>query len=253
MALILDIQGFTTDNNFIVKELSTISIHDDNLVDATCLLFKSPFDQEDLTDSEKRQNDWLTDYHHGLAWNSGIIPYENAKNILTIILQNITYIYVKGAMKKNWLDSVLDDKKPIIDLEDHDELLQLDDSSNSNIETDDLVTQMARLWLGYYPGCETIRIDHFTGVQRERKLSTSSEDSYVSFPTDNKESNDPGEFNSEKELMVERTQQYYDNCVTDEDEEKDEEEREEEGEEEVEEEEEEEEEVVEEEDNPQYT
>lgn len=70
-------------------------------MDSTSSLLKSPFDQVDLTNSDKRQNDWLTYHHHELAWNSSKIPHENAKDILTIILLNTNYVYVRGNMKKD--------------------------------------------------------------------------------------------------------------------------------------------------------
>lgn len=101
-AIIIDIQGLTVSNFFVVKELSSVTIEDniDNLEDSTCLLFKPLCKLDGLSGFERKQNKWLTDLYYGLDWSSGTIPYENMKNILDIILKDRSYVYVKGSAIK---------------------------------------------------------------------------------------------------------------------------------------------------------
>lgn len=53
------------------------------------------------------QNLWLEQNYHGLAWNSGIVPYEEVHDILSNILRDAAKVYVKGFEKKRWLEKIL--------------------------------------------------------------------------------------------------------------------------------------------------
>ncbi|KAK0160490.1 hypothetical protein PV328_007897 [Microctonus aethiopoides] len=45
------------------------------------------------------------------------IPYEKLNDVLEIILKDVTYIYVKGFEKKQWLSGIIKGSKTIINLE----------------------------------------------------------------------------------------------------------------------------------------
>ena len=96
---ICDIQGFQriAENSFIFKEVSFLNLRKTAL--PTCYLFKPPLVFSKLTETEKCLTEWLERNHHGIAWNSGDIPYHRLRRIFEICSQGAEKIYVKGHQK----------------------------------------------------------------------------------------------------------------------------------------------------------
>lgn len=105
----IDVQGFkTTGNIFIVKEF--------------CLLYgdykfhanvQSPYGFNVLTDRYRREANWLTDYFHGLLFDSGDITLtdlveKTLKDVYRIVedkeeSRNVAVVVVKGIEKCKWV------------------------------------------------------------------------------------------------------------------------------------------------------
>lgn len=104
---ICDIQGFQriTEDSFIFKEVSFLNIKINAL--PTAYLFKPPIAWEDLSAEEKCTTQWLEKAYHGIAWDSGDIPYHRLHRVFQICSQGIEKIYVKGEQKVQWLKNLL--------------------------------------------------------------------------------------------------------------------------------------------------
>lgn len=125
MKFIVDIQGFQSTNEFIVKELSIIkivpslsSLFQYNRNDVECILFQPPYPWINLSSKFKSTNLWLIHNHHGIPWNAGDIPYDQLHEIVHNKLKSATYIFVKGLEKKKWLAQNFKLSSNIINLED---------------------------------------------------------------------------------------------------------------------------------------
>lgn len=96
--IFVDLQGFKTyGNRFICKEFCLV---DNEYTFHT--LIKSPYIFDKIPSHYKRQAHWLTNFHHGIAYDSG------DSHIITVI-QSLYYrfenrrVAVKGDEKVNWL------------------------------------------------------------------------------------------------------------------------------------------------------
>lgn len=106
MDYIVDVQGFKRPlNDFVVKELAIVSLNIDE--PPTSFLFKPPCGWNFLPARYKSENSWLQRVFHGLSWNSGDIPYGEVKTILETALKYARAVYVKGVLKKEWLQRLL--------------------------------------------------------------------------------------------------------------------------------------------------
>jgi len=67
-----------------------------------------------LTRSDRSCAPWLSAYHHGLQWEDGEVPYNEAKR-LTAVFENDVIVYVKRHEKRTWLWNLLlvDERKRI--------------------------------------------------------------------------------------------------------------------------------------------
>ncbi|XP_031787523.1 uncharacterized protein LOC116417622 isoform X1 [Nasonia vitripennis] len=106
-AYICDIQGFQriAEDTFIFKEISFLNLRKTAL--PTAYLFKPPMAWEELTEEEKCMSQWLEKSHHGIAWNSGDIPYHRLYRILQICTQGVEKIFIKGEQKARWMKNIL--------------------------------------------------------------------------------------------------------------------------------------------------
>lgn len=121
MEIILDMQGFKKPiNEFIVKEVAAIKIqrYEGGYEVVGCVLFKPPCEWDILPAKYKSQNLWCERNYHGIPWHIGDVPYDDLKQMFNIILENVTCIYVKGLEKKKWIANIIDNSKPIINMED---------------------------------------------------------------------------------------------------------------------------------------
>lgn len=98
--IILDCQGFCVPD-FVVKEVALLSI--DGKLTAH-LLVKPPFPWKQLSKAAKKQINWLRDNHHGFSWEDGFVTYEDMKDIITRIFNSTSKIYVKGEIKKKFVE-----------------------------------------------------------------------------------------------------------------------------------------------------
>lgn len=121
MEMILDVQGFQHPiNEFVLKELAAITIqaYETGEQGLTRILFKPPCAWKILSAKCRAVNSWLMRNHHGIPWNAGIMSYDKVQEVVRRIVENASYIYVKGKEKKEWIKKIINDEsKPVIDLE----------------------------------------------------------------------------------------------------------------------------------------
>ena len=99
MKYIVDMQGFKkSGNDFVLKELSTVSLDDDN--QPIVFLFKESFPWNRLTDKYKGENTWLKQLYHGISQNLGDRPYTDMRSALRACLHVATKVLDRGSIKK---------------------------------------------------------------------------------------------------------------------------------------------------------
>lgn len=116
MSVIVDVQGFKTDENkFIVKEIAVqFGSHH-----AVVLLFKPPSPFYNLSKSERKQVCWI-ERNRGIFWKEGFIQYKDHKKIIENLLQGNHRIFTKGKEKVTWIRELLNTSPDlyVYDLED---------------------------------------------------------------------------------------------------------------------------------------
>lgn len=120
MDLIVDIQGFKQPiDEFVLKEIAIMALKSDKAAEPTTFLFAPPCAWTELPVKYRVMNSWLVRNFHGISWDSGDLPYRNAKKIIAAILNPARTVYVKGLEKKRWLTSFMDESSAssIVDLE----------------------------------------------------------------------------------------------------------------------------------------
>ena len=93
---IIDLQGFSHNQSYIVKELTVIDLYSQNV---SHFLVKPPFDKSILSDGEQKSVSWLENYHHKIAWEDGMFDYDEVFADLRKIIRDADIIYVKGCEK----------------------------------------------------------------------------------------------------------------------------------------------------------
>lgn len=100
MSVIVDLQGFKSESNkFIPKEIAIL--YEERV---QVFLIKPPFAYCMLTESEKKQVDWIQ-RNRNIFWNEGNIPYHNYEQYIIPYLEN-KVIFVKGEEKVTWLEEM---------------------------------------------------------------------------------------------------------------------------------------------------
>ena len=109
MPTFVDLQGFIVNKKFIVKEVAVLK----QGTVLTHYIFTSPVPWKLLTRSDRFCASWLIAYHHGLQWEDGTIPYNEAKRLITAaVFEDDAIVYVKGREKRTWLwNLLLDDER----------------------------------------------------------------------------------------------------------------------------------------------
>ncbi|KYN14519.1 hypothetical protein ALC57_13273 [Trachymyrmex cornetzi] len=106
----VDLQGFIVNKKFIVKEVAVLK----QGTVLTHYIFTSSMPWKFLTRSDRSCASWLSAYHHGLRWEDGMIPYSEAKSLITaaVFEDDDAIVYVKGREKRTWLwNLLLDDER----------------------------------------------------------------------------------------------------------------------------------------------
>ncbi|KYN10433.1 hypothetical protein ALC57_17450 [Trachymyrmex cornetzi] len=72
-----------------------------------------------LTRSDRSCASWLSAYHHGLRWEDAMVPYSEAKRLITAaVFKHDDIVYVKGYEKRTWLwNLLLDDERERMHIE----------------------------------------------------------------------------------------------------------------------------------------
>lgn len=100
MNVIVDVQGFKTDDNkFIVKEIAIL--YNNQL---QVYHIKSPYPFYALTKTERKQVCWI-ERNRQIYWREGYIPYFNCKDCIINFLCNKN-IYTKGIEKVIWIKEI---------------------------------------------------------------------------------------------------------------------------------------------------
>lgn len=109
--LVIDVQGFSLDAGFLVKEMA---ISDGQMINH--FVFKPCTSYWSLTSHEKQQIHWLENNHHGLQYGDGHVDLSELPDILQRFTIEAKVIFVKGHQKKEFLKKYISDI-PIVNLE----------------------------------------------------------------------------------------------------------------------------------------
>ncbi|BAF45526.1 GfV-B58-ORF1 [Ichnoviriform fumiferanae] len=116
MYCVVDVLGFKQSSGVILlKEFAMIAV-DGKAIKHLEFVVKAPYPFENLLKEYQAINSWITRNVHGIAWYSGTISYEESKPNIREILKEARIVYVNGAEKKNYLQSLLGYSVKVIDL-----------------------------------------------------------------------------------------------------------------------------------------
>jgi hypothetical protein len=87
------------------------------LLNATHFTFKPPFPENQLFNPKSIRANWFSEKMNGISWNFGEKNYLELKHIFDKLEQNYDIIYVKGNLKKKFLERYFK-KCKIINMED---------------------------------------------------------------------------------------------------------------------------------------
>lgn len=110
---VVDFQGFNSDvpngegKDFIIKELSFVLLTDK--MEMFNKTFQSPYPMEYLSKKMQKTAWYLTNNHHLLSWNDGLIPYAKLPTIVMKLCEKIDLIYFKGLEKLLFFKKILND------------------------------------------------------------------------------------------------------------------------------------------------
>lgn len=107
---VVEIQGFSSDGTFIVKELA---VRKDDF--SGLFTFKPPKNEPVVPPGLRRTHDFCVKHLHGLPWSFGERPYEDFRNILATELEEVIVIFTKGREKAKFIRTVTG--KRVVDLD----------------------------------------------------------------------------------------------------------------------------------------
>lgn len=100
---IIDVQGYSHDRSFIIKELTIIQLYSENVHH---FLVKPPFDKAILPSDEQKSILWLENFHHKIKWEDGSHEYGEVFSDLRKTIRDADIIYVKGSEKALFIQSI---------------------------------------------------------------------------------------------------------------------------------------------------
>nr|AGQ20144.1 AsIV-cont00031-ORF1 [Apophua simplicipes ichnovirus] len=116
MYCVVDVLGFKqSSEEFVLKEFAMVTI-DVKTMKHLEFVVKPPYPFDSLLKEYQDINSSLTRNLHGISWDSGTIPYEEARPYIRKLLKTARIIYVRGSEKKVWLRSLLDFSVQVVDL-----------------------------------------------------------------------------------------------------------------------------------------
>lgn len=105
MDIAIDIQGFRDlGEKFIPKEIAVVGI------ESTIIghwIITPPCAFEELPESSKQENNWLSQYYHGIEWFDGEADLKRVVTQLREIARRTRHIYTRGAEKAVYLQHIL--------------------------------------------------------------------------------------------------------------------------------------------------
>lgn len=102
--IVIDCQGFFTDENFVLKELAIC-----NGAGVVQWCFKAIRPYHKLARDERRQVRYLENRHHGIQYSQGSTEMGELRDILQYYLRNVSRIYVKGHIKQQFLKKMCEE------------------------------------------------------------------------------------------------------------------------------------------------
>jgi hypothetical protein len=90
-------------NKLLIKELA-ICKPDGSL---QSWIFSAPYSCSKFSNQIKRQNNWITNHLHGIAWNDGVIPFGKMPDIFNTFIIKGSLVYIKGKEKCQLLEKKL--------------------------------------------------------------------------------------------------------------------------------------------------
>lgn len=109
---VVDIQGYTLPEEFIIKELS-IKVGDQH----EHFVFKPPYPYNDLSLKEKRIVNVSENKLLGIRYSYGKIEYGEIDGILQKYLTDVDYVYVRGNQKYKFLRERLSKSTKLVNIE----------------------------------------------------------------------------------------------------------------------------------------
>lgn len=114
----VDLQGFVDNGEFIVKELNYSIYSAEKKLIQNHYIFAAPYSWDFVNKSCRRQAKWLLRNQHGIHWSDGSISYDTIPECVLPLLEHNTTIYVKGAQKVEWFQSICNTQNNCINIED---------------------------------------------------------------------------------------------------------------------------------------
>lgn len=111
----VSLQGFKTlENEFVLKEVCLARVETN-----WChhYMVRSPITYQNLNDDLKKRVDYVTEFIHGIPWDSNGINEEKALFKMKMLLQNSHRVYAKGSEQVAYLKKILSSSVRVVDLD----------------------------------------------------------------------------------------------------------------------------------------
>ncbi|KAJ3645420.1 hypothetical protein Zmor_023079 [Zophobas morio] len=113
--VIIDMQGFKRDSQFIPKEVVVLFNEDEYFR----FLIRPPCEFCELTRKQQNNVKWLTENFHDLEWMDGTVTYKSVQSFILANVSKNTIVYVKGLEKSRWVEEFLKDEVCVETIDDN--------------------------------------------------------------------------------------------------------------------------------------